>query len=150
MADGIFVTDWGGGLSHTNTIANILNPVSTGGSSNWLNPLPAALGDQFAVIGNGNDATIDSGATYIADFEYTSTLTQFRRDDHVGQTLTAEFLNAADDIVGTARFSAVAATDTFETRTLTFSTAGDASLDVFRLARPNVLPHEVNKLALSN
>ncbi len=126
VADGTFApTDWpttafsplspvGGG--------NLLNPPGTG--SAWLNPVPAELGEVFAVLHSGATATADLTDTFAPDTTYTLTFTHFRRDDLAGDEVTAKILTAGGLELASADFAAIALTDAYAIRELSYTTSG--------------------------
>jgi len=120
--NGIFTaTTWGNLTSFTHTAdTNLLRP---SGSSAWLNPVPAALGTTFAMMHSSNTATADLTDTFADNTTYTLTFTHFRRDDVAGDSVTAQIMNGAS-VLATDTWAAVTATDTYETRTVSWTTNG--------------------------
>ncbi len=104
-----------------NGAANLLKPAV---GSVWLDPLPAEFETTFAVLHSGITATADLNETFADKATYSLTFTHFRRDNLDGSALTAKILTASGIELASETMPAVTARDTYETRTLSYTTAG--------------------------
>ena len=100
---------------------NLLKPAA---GSAWLDPLPAALGTTFAVLHSGITATANPSETFADNTTYSLTFKHFRRDDLDGSALTVKILTASGIELASETMPAVTARDTYESRTLSYTTAG--------------------------
>ena len=128
VADGAFALNHWPGTAFTGSggtagiTGNILNPAGTGNA--WLNPVPPALGEIFGVLHSGATQTADLTETFAADATYTFEFTQFRRDDLAGDVVTAKILTTGGLELASADFAAIALTDVYAIRELTYTTSG--------------------------
>ena len=123
ISDGQFDSGFWGQFTDRSGGLNQLNPAATGDTAAWLNPVPPALGDVFATIHSLGSAAITLGDTYVAGTTYTLQFTHFRRDDIPGDDITARILTGTGTELAAMTFSAVASTDTYETRTISYTVA---------------------------
>lgn len=109
--------------------ANLLKPTTSG--SPWLDPVPAALDTTFAVLHSGISATITLTETFANNATYELSFTHFSRDDTgivSPDAITAKILAADDTELTSQEFPAVTTTDTYETRTLSWTTASGSEV----------------------
>lgn len=136
VADAAFTSDWDGPNGTPFSLdavskGNLLNPAASGGTSSWLNPVPLALGNIFAVLHSGGTASANTGQTFTVGQTYTLTFTNFRRDDQPGDAIRASIGNSAG-VLASADFAAVAAFDTLVAREVSYTaTLADAGQPIF-------------------
>ena len=104
--------------------ANLLRPGPSG--NGWLSPMPSELGTTFATLHAGTTATIDLDEVFLANTTYTLTFTNFRRDDTGGSGITGRIATASGNLASVA-FGSVDTTDTFLTRTVSWTTTESGS-----------------------
>lgn len=108
--------------------ANLLKPAV---SSTWLSPVPAALGTTFATLHSGISATITLTENFADNATYELSFTHFSRDDTgvvSPDAITAKILAADGTVLVSTEFPAVPTTDTYETRTLSWTTSGGSEV----------------------
>lgn len=153
VADGDFTSDWSGPNGSAFTVSsldgNLLNPTGTGNV--WLDPVPPALGEIFAVLHKGGTATGNTGQTFTAGMDYTFTFTHFRRDDIDGDAVRASIGNTTVPLAS-VDFAAVTTTGTFETRTVSYTAAAadDGQAIVLRFFDFNGGGNTTNQTGIDN
>ena len=98
------------------------NSIKPAAGSAWLNPVPAALGTTFGTLWGGSTQTTPVGSNFQAETQYTLSFTHFRRDDLVGDSVTASIMTTGGTTLATQTFGAVANTGEFITREVTYTT----------------------------
>jgi len=127
LADGTFTSgSWGPQFTGG---SNLLNPAATGPTAAWLNPVPPLLGEIFGTLQAGGTATANLTDAFVDNTTYTLSFTHFKRDDLVGDAVTARIIDAnTGSILASNVFPALTTDDTFLTRTLSYTTSGGFEL----------------------
>lgn len=128
LADNSSVSGWGTGFTSTAYLYR-LNPAGTG--SSWLNPVPTELGTTFAIVARSGTTSVNTGQTFVLGQQYELTFTNFRRDDVDGVGITVSIGDSAGASFS-QNFDAVTTTDTYVTRSFTYTaTASDVGDPIY-------------------
>ena len=119
VADGDFVGGWPNTVFSGAAGVNLLNDDGTKG---WLSPSPhPETGEIFATIYQDGTVTGNTGQKFTDGLDYTLTFTNFRRDGLSGGTPIRASIGNSAGALQSVDFAAVNATQTFETRTVSYT-----------------------------